>query len=227
MMTFHERYEEAAWFIILGLVFDSLDGHIARIFHNPTDFGRELDSLADLMTFVVAPCILVYRVIFYQTWPLLFLIVFLYLGTGAHRLARFNVQAPRKDSFEGLPSPAAAVTVAMSILVFEKYDCSQALSSAIFFVFVVMLVSFLMVSHIPYPKFSAMQFQGLRSSFFLILMAFIGVNLFFAKIHLRNGFEVSAMILFWLYVMISPVQYLFIEKRSFRGSENAKTEGTH
>ena len=62
LMSVQEKYEYAVWLVLLALILDSLDGHVARIFGNETEFGRELDSLADAVSFVVAPCMLVTKV---------------------------------------------------------------------------------------------------------------------------------------------------------------------
>src|SRR5574343_2000249 len=64
LMSVQEKFESAVWLVMLALVLDSLDGHVARIFGNETDFGREFDSLADAGSFVVAPCLLVTKVFF-------------------------------------------------------------------------------------------------------------------------------------------------------------------
>ncbi len=112
------RYELAAFAIVAGVVLDGLDGRVARMTHTTTKFGVEYDSLADLVTFGVAPAFLVYGWALspFDRWG--WLAAFLYLVCGALRLARFNVQVNtvEKGKFNGLPIPAAATFVASCIL---------------------------------------------------------------------------------------------------------------
>ena len=112
------RYELAAYAIIAGVVLDGLDGRVARLTHTTTRFGVEYDSLADLVTFGVAPAFLVYGWALspFDRWG--WLAAFLYLVCGALRLARYNVQVNtvEKGKFNGLPIPAAATFIASCIL---------------------------------------------------------------------------------------------------------------
>lgn len=118
VQTHFGRYELAAYAIIAGVVLDGLDGRVARMTHTTTKFGVEYDSLADLVTFGVAPAFLAYGWALspFDRWG--WLAAFLYLVCGALRLARFNVQVNtvEKGKFNGLPIPAAAIFVASSIL---------------------------------------------------------------------------------------------------------------
>ena len=115
LMSIQERYDYAVWLIFLALVLDSLDGHVARIFGNETEFGRELDSLSDAVSFVVAPCIFVSKVLFVNVSLALLLVIMVYLCAGVFRLARFNVNPTCSGCFEGLPTPAAALTAAVVV----------------------------------------------------------------------------------------------------------------
>jgi CDP-diacylglycerol--serine O-phosphatidyltransferase len=118
VMSHIGRYETAAYAIIAGVVLDGLDGRVARMTHTTTKFGVEYDSLADLVTFGVAPAFLVYGWALspFDRWG--WLAAFLFLVCGALRLARFNVQVNtiEKGKFNGLPIPAAATFVASCIL---------------------------------------------------------------------------------------------------------------
>lgn len=113
-------YEIAAITILIAVVLDSLDGRIARITHTTSRFGGEYDSLCDLVTFGVAPAILIYNwsLLTYGKWG--WLAAFLYVVCGALRLARFNVQVSVIDSrvFNGLPIPGGAAVVATGVLLF-------------------------------------------------------------------------------------------------------------
>lgn len=113
-------YEIAAVTILIAVVLDSLDGKIARITHTTSKFGGEYDSLCDLVTFGVAPAILIYNwsLLSYGKWG--WLAAFLFVVCGALRLARFNVQIGVIDSrvFNGLPIPGGAAVVATGVLLF-------------------------------------------------------------------------------------------------------------
>lgn len=113
-------YEVAAVTILIAVVLDSLDGRIARMTHTTSKFGGEYDSLCDLVTFGVAPAILVYHwsLMSYGKWG--WLAAFLFVVCGALRLARFNVQVGIIDSsvFNGLPIPGGASVVATGVLLY-------------------------------------------------------------------------------------------------------------
>ena len=112
--TLHGRFEEAAPLIGWAIVLDLLDGRIARLTGTTSEFGGELDSLADVISFGVAPALLAYLWAFQSLERLGWLVAFLFVMCGTLRLARFNVQRHVVDSryFVGLPIPAAAAQVA-------------------------------------------------------------------------------------------------------------------
>lgn len=115
-------YERASWAIMIASVFDVLDGWVARITHTATRFGIEIDSLSDVISFGVAPAVLVY------TWTLSsfgkvgWLGAFFLVACAALRLARFNVQmsGAEKKHFTGLPTPAAALVIATTVLAYGE-----------------------------------------------------------------------------------------------------------
>ncbi len=152
----------AAAFIMLAAVFDSLDGMMARITRSSSQFGVELDSLADVVSFGAAPSFLVYRASLYQweNWGLI--IASLPLVLGAIRLARFNVQLVGfdKDHFNGLPIPMQAITVAAFLLQYFADATGLAAWSRDVLPVLVIGLSLLMVSRVKYdtlPKFSKKQ----------------------------------------------------------------------
>src|SRR5947208_9677452 len=85
-----DRFHEAIWFILGAFVFDFLDGRLARLGGHESSFGREFDSLADVVSFGVAPALLVYRIVLNEFPNACWIIAFVYLACGALRLARFN-----------------------------------------------------------------------------------------------------------------------------------------
>jgi len=120
------RYELAAWAILAAAVFDMLDGRVARLLHAETAFGAELDSLCDMLSFGVAPAILVYMWALVGLGPelhkLAWLGAFFLVACAALRLARFNVQIGTQDKryFRGLPTPGMALLIATAVLFHEQ-----------------------------------------------------------------------------------------------------------
>ncbi len=117
------NYEHAAWGIIAAAVFDMLDGRVARLLNAETAFGAELDSLADMMSFGVAPAVLVYLWALTPFEKLGWLAAFLIVAGSALRLARFNVQLASQDKryFQGLPTPALALLMASGVLFHDAF----------------------------------------------------------------------------------------------------------
>ena len=169
-------YMQAVWLILAAVVFDSLDGRLARMGGRTSLFGAEFDSLADVVSFGVAPALMVFFLILapraeYQWFRELgWFIAFIYLLCGAVRLARFNVitnpllhraETESNKDFVGLPIPAAAGTVASLVLLlvnFAKND-RELHSLAIALPLLLVLVAFLMVSTIRYPSFKQVNWE--------------------------------------------------------------------
>lgn len=146
--TFEGRFYEAALFIVAAMISDGLDGRVARYLNASSEFGKELDSLCDLVSFGVAPAILSYAFLLKDLPGMTGYIVAAFFATcGALRLARFNVNTGVvKGYFMGLPIPAAGCVVATFIMLGIK---------PLGFIFPVMVVlcGYLMVSTIKYPDF--------------------------------------------------------------------------
>lgn len=193
---------QAAWFVIFSLIFDSLDGNIARIFNTSGALGRELDSLADMVSFIVAPAFFMAVFIFNEHY--LQLIVLVYLCAGAFRLARFNIGPSVKDRFQGLPTPAAAVFLIMSAAASVKGGWAQASFFKGLSVAIVVSTSFLMASKINYPKLSAIKFSKWKWIFFLSLALFI---IFSVIVNLETGLAA----IFCFFAFFSPVYYLTLK----------------
>ncbi|MEI6080496.1 MAG: CDP-diacylglycerol--serine O-phosphatidyltransferase [bacterium] len=122
------HYLMAAYFILAATLFDLVDGRVARLIKGVSDFGKEYDSLSDLVSFGVAPAILAYMSYLVDIPRLGWLAAFLYVACGALRLARFNVVYMNKDPqyFMGLPIPVAASTIAASFLFMKELGIDYA-----------------------------------------------------------------------------------------------------
>ena len=162
--TPREFYEQAVWFILAAVIFDMLDGRMARMTRKESLFGKEFDSLADVVSFGLAPALLVFFVLLNPTeeFPLVRtlggLVGFFYLLCAAIRLARFNVlttpllpqaETIPKYDFLGLPVPAAAGMVSSIVLVLNRFNLP---SGALFLPVLLILIAILMVSNIRYPS---------------------------------------------------------------------------
>jgi CDP-diacylglycerol--serine O-phosphatidyltransferase len=142
----------ASWLILLALVFDGLDGRIARMTNTTSQFGVEFDSLADIISFGIAPAMLLYFFIGNEFGRFGILVSALYVIFGAIRLARFNISTAKTDPnvFIGLPIPTAAIFVSMWILLFQKYTLED---YGIVLLFLTLGIAVLMVSNFRYPSF--------------------------------------------------------------------------
>jgi CDP-diacylglycerol--serine O-phosphatidyltransferase len=159
-------YEQAVWFVLLSGVCDSLDGRVARLGGKESPFGKEFDSIADVVSFGVAPALMVFLMILSPTERFPFfrqvgwIFGFLYLLCAGVRLARFNVithpslpkleQEKNSHDFLGLPVPAAAGVIVSLVLILNEYDLK---SWALALPPLMLLIAWLMVSNISYPSF--------------------------------------------------------------------------
>ena len=119
------RFEYAAVAILIAMVLDGLDGRVARMTHTQSAFGAEFDSLSDMVSFGVAPALVVYEFALQGMGKFGWIAAFVYCAGAALRLARFNTQleAPTdKRFFQGLPSPAAAALIASFVWVMVEYE---------------------------------------------------------------------------------------------------------
>src|SRR6202040_2185558 len=171
-------------FILGACFFDLLDGRLARLGGHESAFGREFDSLADIVSFGVAPALMVYRVVLQEFPRACWIIAFIYLTCGALRLARFNTVsannetngADKEKNFTGFPIPAAAGLIA-SITLFLLWlaEGEHHLGSWRFALPPLLLfLSFMMFSRFRYPSFKAVNWKTKKSipRFFVIILVF-------------------------------------------------------
>jgi CDP-diacylglycerol--serine O-phosphatidyltransferase len=156
-------FHQAAWFIILAAIFDTLDGVMARITKSSSSFGVEFDSLSDVVSFGAAPSILVYQSLMVRDGGMGLLLSSLPMVLGALRLARFNSQLVgfTKEYFKGLPIPASAMTIAAYVLAFQVEGSGYAPLAATLLPPLVAVVSLLMVSTIKYDTLPQLSRRGI------------------------------------------------------------------
>lgn len=153
--SFEGQFYTAAMAIIFAAIFDLIDGKIARLTKTTSQFGAEMDSLADLLSFGLAPSILLYLWALQPLKKIGWLVAFLFVICGAMRLARSNILTKTKDdySFIGLPITASAGFIVSSVLVFYRYfPAKPVISLHPLPIIIVFLISILMVSTIKYES---------------------------------------------------------------------------
>ncbi|UOE92482.1 CDP-diacylglycerol--serine O-phosphatidyltransferase [Alkalihalobacillus sp. LMS39] len=150
------QYNNAAILILIGMMLDSMDGRLARMLHADSELGKELDSLADIVTFGIAPSFLVYYTYFHQFGNLGFIVAGLFPLFGAYRLARFNIstKTASKHYFTGVPITAAGGILAL--LTLFGYWIPQIVTTVIFTALCFLMVSKLRIpslKEVPLPKY--------------------------------------------------------------------------
>ncbi len=210
-LTFDYAAKAIGW----AIVFDGLDGRIARLTGSSSDFGREFDSLADVITFGLAPALLAY------TWGVKpietvygtqlvqrlleagWVVAFAYLICGAARLARFNIDAGKpvadRRYFVGLPIPGAAGMIAAAVHFF-KYPVNE-WPYGIAWLVIVAALAFLMVSRVRYPSFKNIDLRRRRSFVVIILIALIVLGIWAFS-------DVVLLLLAVVYALTGPVARL-------------------
>lgn len=206
-------YHEALAFILGACVFDLLDGRVARLGGFESPFGREFDSLADVISFGLAPALLVYQIVLKDFHKTGWAVAFIYLLCGALRLARFNcIAAMESDSasakehskeFLGFPIPAAAGLIAsLTLFMLWLEEGERAIGRWKFGLpFLLIFLSFMMFSRVRYPSFKGLGWRTQRSlpKFLLIIvvLAFAGLN--------YEWMPALLFILFLLYGFVRPL----------------------
>ena len=168
-------YTLAAISIMVAMLWDALDGRVARLTNTQSAFGAEYDSLSDLVSFGVAPALLVYEWSLSDLGRIGWLAAFIYLTCAALRLARFNTQVATADKryFQGLPSPAAAGVIASMIWLkfwnFEYFDIGVVSFSYYIGIAITIICGLLMVSNVRYYSFKEFDTKNKASFRFLLL----------------------------------------------------------
>jgi len=212
------KFVPAAYAIVIAGIFDNLDGKIARATRSTSQFGVEFDSLADLVSFGVAPGLLMYLWVLSPLGRIGWLAAFLFVVCGALRLARFNTQVGTVSSshFVGLPIPAAAGMNAVVVLFCHKIGMADQVHSLIMLIMLYGL-SFLMVSTIKYPSFKNAAF--FRNRNFNVLVTAILVFIFIAAQP-----SVALFLIGTVYILSGPVVTLRYARRARQESANSAQE---
>lgn len=206
MYSATNRYEKAALAIGIAILLDGLDGRVARRLNATSKFGLEFDSFSDLISFGVAPAILLYHWCFY---PLAdefgVAVTFVYVICAASRLARFNIAAENLKSFVGCPTPGAAGFVAALVNFAPRVQPSFMLQ--LFGTIVMIALAYLMVSKIEFFSVKRLKVSGMR------LFARIAVGALIALIWYNSQF--GFLLLASMYVLSGP--YNWVRRRDGSG----------
>lgn len=169
IMSIRGQFLYAAYAIVVAAVFDQLDGRLARLTRSTSKFGAEYDSLCDLVSFGMAPGLLLYLWALQPFGRLGWVACFLFVACGALRLARFNVQANvvEKNYFQGLPIPMAAGIVASSVLAFQDLELEP--MGNIWLLMMAILLAFVMVSTFRYRSFKDLDLKERLPFRYLVL----------------------------------------------------------
>lgn len=192
------NFSWAAYAIVAAAVFDLLDGRVARMTRSTSKFGAEYDSLCDLVSFGIAPSLLLFLWALQPFDRLGWLASFFYVACGALRLARFNVQAEivEKAYFQGLPIPMAAGIVASSVLAFQ--DLGLEAYRSVGLLAMTFLLGFVMVSNFRYRSFKDIDLKQRLPFTYLVVGVFI-----FAVVAMRP--EVMLFCLFLTYAVLGAI----------------------
>lgn len=217
IFSLEAQFTFASWAIILSVIFDGLDGQIARKNPVPSQFGKELDSLVDVVSFGIAPSILGYVFIYSQFKFLATVSLFIYLSCSVFRLAKYNITPKDKlaNYFIGLPTTVSGGILASFILIYRRKqemmfpgflpDILMPKFVPVTFLFLVLLLSFLMVSRIKYLNLDGLkQLFGKKTK--LVILAIVLISIIAIRL---NKTGISAFSIFLIYLIFSP----FVVKR--------------
>jgi len=189
------NFSAAAWAIIVAILMDIADGRVARAMHAESLFGAELDSLADFLSFGIAPAVLMYQLVLNGRGKIGFAIAVFFVIASALRLARFNssaaIDGETKTHFEGFPTTAAGGIIASFVLSYELYDTGTELTAKniklltkkmpLFFdamPFLMVIISIFLISKIQYSNFKKLNFAK-PHSFQLLVLLIVSIILIF------------------------------------------------
>jgi CDP-diacylglycerol--serine O-phosphatidyltransferase len=214
------EYINASWFIVLAAGFDSLDGVMARITKSSSEFGVEIDSLSDAISFGAAPAFLVYRMSLYQLEGLGILLSSLLMIFGVLRLARFNVQLVGfdKDYFTGLPIPASAMTVAAFTVNYYSEASGLDPRAAFFLPYLSVVLGLLMVSKVKYDTLPKISRRALKKEPWKFVFAALAIIVVFVT----AGSAIFPLLL--LFIVLGLVRYVVTLIRHLTARPHAKYE---
>ena len=197
--SMNERFVEAAVAIFIAMIFDGLDGRVARMTNTESDFGAEFDSMADIVSFGMAPALVMYNYALADLGKLGWLAAFIFVAGGALRLARFNTNLGSSDKryFQGLAIPSAAALVSGLVWVGSEYGIEGSDIGGIAAI-ITICAGLLMVTNFRYHSFKDVDWKG-KVSFLVILV----IVLAFVVVATQPSLVLFSI--FFLYALSGPV----------------------
>ena len=192
------HFISAAVAIFIAMIFDGLDGRVARMTKTQSEFGAEYDSMADMLSFGIAPGIVAYNWALSSFGKFGWLAAFIYVACAALRLARFNTQVGVADKryFQGLASPAAAAVIASIVWVGSEYQINGQ-DYGYIIGFITIVLGLLMVSNFRYNSFKEVDWKG-KVNFVVVLLIVL------AFVVIASSPENILLIIFGLYACSGP-----------------------
>lgn len=208
----HDRFEAAAVAIFIAMILDGLDGRVARWTNTQSDFGAEYDSLSDMVSFGLAPALVMYQWALYDQGKLGWMAAFIYTAAAALRLARFNTQVGVADKryFQGLPSPSAAAIVTGFVWVASEFQWVgsdflwvPALKISLLTLVLTVVAGILMVSNVRYHSFKGFDFRS-QVPFIVIVAVMLAIAILFG-----TNPPLVLFAIFLIYALSGPVTTLW------------------
>ncbi len=218
------NYSLAVIFILFAAILDALDGRVARLIKGTSDFGKELDSLTDFVSFGIAPVFILYFWKLNTYGKLGWAITLIYSVCCVLRLARFNLtkisnnQLWKNNYFEGVPSPAGGLLILMP-LIFELSNLNLNYNFENFTPYFTILIAFLLVSKIPTLSFKKISISPKATIFILLGIGLIFISLLF--------YTFETLLIFGLFYLISiPISY-FMYRNQNKKEKQETSEDEH
>lgn len=208
IFSMHGEFYKACMLIVLGALFDSVDGRVARLTGTQSAFGEQFDSLSDLITFGMGPAVIFYNRFFFDLGRAGLILSFLFLLAGALRLARFNANIDKvsSDYFQGLPIPGGA-TAAISLILLSL-EVPSILEFKWLPIVYILFYSVLMISTIPFPSFKKSQWVKTHKKRVLVIIFLMVASIFWYE-------EIMIPIIISFYVLGSLI-YFLLHRKDFK-----------
>ena len=216
------NFNLAVILILFAAILDALDGRVARLIKGTSDFGKELDSLTDFVSFGIAPVLILYFWELNNYGKLGWAIALIYSVCCVLRLARFNLTkvGPHQDwknnFFEGIPSPAGGLLI-LTPLIYELSDLSQNLDIRIISPYLTVFIALLLVSKVPTLSFKKISISSKATIFLLLSIGIIFISLLFYTFETLVIFSI-------LYLISIPISFIIFKKQQNKFSTKISDE---
>ncbi len=212
IFSLESHFTFASWAIIFSVVLDGLDGQVAKRNPVPSEFGKELDSLVDVISFGIAPSVLGYIFVYRNFYIWETVVLFVYLFCSVLRLAKYNITPKEKlnNYFYGLPTTVSGGILASFILIYRRYT---QLPPPVLFLLLVIIMAILMVSRIKYMNLDGIKLIFKKSVFPILITVSITSFVLFVFYFITSVFlpELIIFALFIIYLIFSPFMVKLVQ----------------